>query len=166
MEYIYVGEIVNTHGVRGELRIISDFKYKEEIFKPDFTVYVGRFKDQLVISRARKHKNYDLITFEGLDNINEVIMYKGDQVFINAEDLAIDGFFNEQLIGLEVLYDKKSIGTVETIINNNAHDILVINDDKSLKKHLVPYLDEFIEKIDIDNQKINIKNIEGLIDEN
>lgn len=166
MEYIYVGEVVNTHGIKGELRVISDFKYKEQVLKEGFIVFVGRFKDKLKIIRSRKHKNFDLITFEGLDNINDVIMYKGDQVYINSEDLKIDGFFNEQLTNLEVYFNDKSIGHIETVINNNAHDILVINDDKSIKKHLVPYLDEFIDKIDIKEKKVYIKNFEGLIDEN
>lgn len=165
MEYIFVGEIINTHGLKGELRVISDFKYKTEVFKQGFTVYVGRFKDKLKIKKIRKHKNYDLITFEELESINDVIIYKGEQIFINAIDLKIDGYFNEQLIKLEVIYKNNSIGFIESIINNNAHDILIINDLKNQKKHFIPYLDEFIEEININTKTIKIKNIKGLIDE-
>ena len=163
MEYIFVGEIVNTHGVKGEVRLISDFKYKDKVFVKDFVLYVGRFKDELKVERYRKHKIYDMITFEGIDNINDVIMYKGDSVYINKDDLIIDGLLNEQLIGLEVYFASKKLGFIEHIVNNNAHDILVVKD--GTRNHLIPNLDEFIEKIDYDNKKIFIKEIEGLINE-
>ncbi len=164
MEYIFVGEIVNTHGVKGEVRIISDFKYKNKVFEKNFTLYVGRFKDELKVNTYRCHKIYDMVTFKGINNINDVIMYKGDNVYINKQDLVVDGLFDEQLIGLEVYYKEQSIGHVEHVVNNNAHDLLVIKSNN--KKHLVPNLDEFIEKIDLENMKIYIKEFEGLFDEN
>ncbi len=164
MEYIFVGEIVNTHGTKGEVRIISDFKYKEKIFVKDFTLYVGRFKDELKINKYRPYRIYDMITFKEKDNINDVIMYKGDNVYINKNDLIVDGLLNEQLIGLEVYYNNEKIGFVEHIVNNKAHDILVIKSGK--KNHLIPNLDEFIEKIDFNKKVIYIKEIEGLIHEN
>lgn len=163
MEYIFVGEIINTHGVKGEVRLISDFKYKEQVFVKNFTLYVGRFKDELKIKKYRRHKTYDMITFEGIDNINDVIMYKGDSVYINKDDLVVDGLFNEQLIGLEVYFKNKRLGFIEHIVNNNAHDILVIKDDS--RNHLIPNLDEFIEKVDLDEKRVYIKEIEGLINE-
>ncbi|NLM63614.1 MAG: 16S rRNA processing protein RimM [Mollicutes bacterium] len=164
MEYIFVGEIVNTHGVKGEVRLISDFKHKDKVFKEGFTVYVGRFKDKLTISRYRKHKMYDMLTFEGIDNINDVLMYKGDKVYINREDLDIDELLNEDYIGLNAYLDDKLIGVVECIINNNAHDIIVIKGEKG--NHLIPKLDDFIANVDLKNKRIDIKRIEGLINEN
>ncbi len=163
MEYIFVGEIVNTHGVKGEVRIISDFKYKDKAFVKDFTLYVGRFKDELKVERYRQHKMYDMIIFYGIDNINDVIMYKGDNVYINKEDLVVDGLFNEELIGLEVYFKNKRIGVIERIVNNNAHDILVVNDGN--RNHLIPNISEFIEKTDLDNKRIYIKELEGLLNE-
>ncbi len=164
MEYIFVGEIVNTHGVKGEVRLISDFKHKEKVFKEGFILYVGRFKDKLKVVRHRHHKIYDMLTFEGINSINDVIMYKGDEVYINKEDLVVDDLFNEELIGLEAYFNNKSIGFIEHIVNNNAHDILVVKDDG--QNHLIPNIDEFIEKVDLDNKRIYIKKVEGLIDEN
>lgn len=163
MEYIFIGEIVNTHGVKGEVRLISDFKYKDQVFKEGFTVYVGRFKDELKISRYRRHKIYDMLTFEGIDNINDVIMYKGDKVYINREDLDADTLFDEDFIGLEVYFDNRPIGYIEHIVNNNAHDILVVKGSKG--NHLIPKVDEFIDKIDLKNKCIYIKKVEGLINE-
>ena len=54
MDFIYVGEIVNTHGIKGEVRIISDFKYKKDVFKKNFKIYVGKGKKELLINTYRK----------------------------------------------------------------------------------------------------------------
>lgn len=164
MNYIYIGEIVNTHGIKGELRIISDFKYKELVFKENFKVYVGNRKEKLIIKTHRFHKIYDMLTFEGIDDINEAIVYKGDSVYINRDDIKVDGYLDEDIIGLNVYELDKLIGTVDGILKSNAHDILVIKNNK--KNHMIPFIDEFIVNIDIENKRIDIKTIEGLIDEN
>ena len=163
MEYICIGDIVNTHGIKGEVRILSDFKYKDGVFKKGMKVYVGRFKDELVLNSYRIHKMYDMVTFDGLDNINDVIIYKGDKIYVNKEDIEVDGYLNEDIIGLDVYVETKKIGTVKYIMENRAHEILVVEDGD--KKHLIPYIDEFIEKIDINDKKIYINEIEGLINE-
>ena len=163
MNEIYLGEIVNTHGIKGELRIISNFKYKKEVFKKGFHLYVGKSREDLIINSYRVHKNYDMVTFEGLNDINEVLIYKGEPVYINREDINVDGYLLEDLIGMEVYSKNKKIGKVIEIINNRAHEILVVFDNN--KKHLIPFVDEFVECVDIDNKKINIILIEGLINE-
>ena len=73
---VYVGEIVNTHGIKGELRIVSDFKYKSEVFVPGKKLYLGKRRQEEIIKTYRKHKNYDMITFERIDDINEAIIFK------------------------------------------------------------------------------------------
>lgn len=163
MNFIYVGDIVNTHGIKGELRILSDFKYKKQIFKKDFTLYIGRLKEPLIINSYRKHKEYDMVLFYDIEDINDAIAYKGDKVYINKEDIKIDGYFNEDLIGLNVYGNDILIGKVEKIMKNVAHDIIVIKSTE--KKHLIPYVDEFIKKIDLENNRMDINLIEGLIDE-
>ena len=161
MEYIYIGDIVNTHGIKGELRILSDFKYKENVFKKNFKIYIGTNKEEQIINTYRKHKMFDMITLAGFTNINEVLKYKNMPVYINKKDLKIDGYLDEDLIGLSVYVKDKLIGKVTDIIKNSKYSILVITD-----KNMVPNLPEFIEKVDIDKHKIIIKEIEGLINEN
>jgi len=163
MKLIYIGDIVNTHGIKGELRIISDFKYKKEVFKKGMKLYIGRFHNVEVINTYRKHKNYDMVTLDGLNNINDVIMYKGDSVYINRDDIKIDGYFNEDIIGLSVISNNENKGIVRNILKNKAHDILFIEDNGN--NHMVPFVDEFIEKIDLEDKKIYIKEMKGLFDE-
>ena len=164
MDYIYIGDIVNTHGIKGELRILSDFKYKDKIFIHDFKFYVGRTKELLTVDTYRKHKEYDMVKFYEVEDINDAIAYKGDKVYINRNDVEIDGYFDEDLIGLNVYGNDKFIGNVEKIIKNGVQDIIVIKNNDS--KNLVPYVDEFVKKIDLKNKRIEINVIEGLIDEN
>lgn len=164
MNYIYIGDIVNTHGIKGEVRILSDFKYKDKVFKNNFILYVGKQKEPLTLTHHRVHKNYDMVTFEGLNDINEVLGYKGEKVYINREDIQIDGYFDEDYIGLEAYVKSQNIGKVVYLLKSKAHDILVIDHDGN--KNMVPNIPEFVKNVDLKNQRIEIEEMKGLIDEN
>ena len=164
MKYIYIGDIVNTHGIKGEVRILSEFKYKEQVFKDGFLLYVGRNKEALKITHHRIHKNYDMVMFEGLSDINEVIGYKGDKVYIDREDLNVDGYFDEDYIGLDVYMKEHNIGKVVYLLKSKAHDILVVDDNGT--KHMIPNIPEFIKEVDLTKKQIKVEEMKGLIDEN
>lgn len=160
---VYIGEIVNTHGIKGELRIISDFKYKDAGFTKGQKLYVGKRKQEVIINTYRKHKNYDMVTFEGVNDINEAIIFKNDDVYIKREDLNIDGYVDEDIIGLDVYDNDKLIGKVSGIVKNKQELLVVENNQKN---YFIPFVGEFIEHIDLDQKKINVKVIKGLLDEN
>ncbi len=162
MHYICIGEIVNTHGIKGELRILSDMEYKEYIFQKGVHLYIGKNKKEEIIATYRFHKIYDMVTLEGLQDINDVIGYKGEKVYINRDDFSFPSFLKEDLIGLDVIANGYQ-GKVTSILKSKAHDILVIENED--KRHLVPYVDVFIGKIDFENHTIEIKDMKGLFDE-
>ena len=164
MDYICIGKIVNTHGIKGEVRLISDFERKDLIFKKNFEIYIGKNKEKLKINTYRVHKNFDMLTFEGIDDINDVIMYKGEKVYILRSNLDCDTHLKTDLLGFDVIYKEKNIGKVTSFFYNNAYDIMIVKN--SLRENFIPYLDKFIEKIDYDKKIINIINMDGLIDEN
>ena len=158
--YRYLGKIVNTHGIKGEVRIISDVDFKELVFKEGFNLYIGSKKNKETVNTYRVHKNFDMVTFKGINNINDVLKYKGEDVYILKDD--IEGTItDEDYIGLEA-YTDKYIGKVTSILKG-YNDILVIENND--KRYLVPKLDNFIKNIDFENKKITIENIKGLIDE-
>lgn len=165
MKRVLIGQIVNTHGLKGELRIVSNFPYKVLVFKKGFKVYVGKREELCVINSYRSHKIYDMVTFEGIDNIDTAIAYKGDFVYIDRCDLKIDGYINEDLIGFDVYYEDNMLGKLHDIINNGAHDILVIMNN-SENKIMIPFVDEYVKKVDLDNKKLMIEVIDGLINDN
>lgn len=158
MEFIYLGKIVNTHGIKGEVRILSDFDYKELVFKKDFNIYIGASHIKETIKTYRVHKNYDMVTFNDINDINDVLKYKGLNVYINREDLC-DLIFDEDYIGL-LVYTDHLIGKITDIRKGIKQDLLVVDG-----KYLIPKIEEFIKEIDFDNKKIIINDIKGLIDE-
>lgn len=161
MKYVYLGKIVNTHGIKGEVRILSDFLYKEEVFKKERIFYIGNEKNKEVMHTYRPHKNYDMITFEGIDDINDVLKYKGKNIYIERSDLKIDGYVTEDLLNLVVQSDHE-IGKVVDVLTSKAGRILVVH---GKHKNMIPFVDEFIKEVNIQENYIKIKEIEGLIDE-
>ncbi|MBR3229477.1 MAG: 16S rRNA processing protein RimM [Bacilli bacterium] len=156
---LYIGDLVNTHGIKGEVKVISNFKYKEEVFKKDNIIYINDKK--YIINTYRKHQKYDLLTLTGYENINDVINLKGNKIYINREDYTFSGILNEDLYGKKVYDKEKYIGNLKEIINNKKQELLVI--EKENKTYLVPYVDEFVKEI---NEDIKLDLIKGLIDEN
>lgn len=162
MTYIFIGTIVNTHGIKGEVRILSDFEYKDKVFKKGTKIYIGQNKEQETIAIYRHHKTFEMITFDGISDINDVLGYKTEKVYINKEDIKIDGYFDEDYIGLTA-YAEKPIGEIINIINNKSQKLLIIKGQN--KTHYIPMVDEFIKKVDFDKKIVHMDLIEGLIDE-
>jgi len=162
MKYLYIGKIVNTHGIKGEVRILSNFSDKKEAFKIGRKVYIGETKQELILHTYRVHKQFDMVTFENIDNINDVLMYKGKAIYVNRDDLEVDGYLEEDMIGLEV-YTSTYKGMVTKIMDNKAHPILVIQNEQKI--YYVPLVEAFIEKVDIGAHKLWIKDMKGLFDE-
>lgn len=164
MDWIYIGEIVNTHGIKGEVRLLSEFEYKEQAFQVGKKIYIGKNKEEVTIKTYRIHKQYDMFTFNGVTDINDVIIFKGENAYMKREDIKIDGYFKEDVIGLTAYDGEKSIGKVTWIMKSKAHDILVITDVD--KKHMIPYISEFVLGIDLEKKRIDIHVVEGLLNEN
>ena len=156
MKFIYIGRIVNTHGIKGELRILSDFKYKDKVFKKDFKFYIGKDKEELIVNTYRHHKVFDMVTFNGFNDINEVLKLKGKNVYIDNDDLDLDGeIYIDNLIGYKVMVGDKDIGVVTDVMHMKANDILKVD------KVLIPYVKEFI--IKIEDNTIYVKDVGGLL---
>ncbi len=161
-EYVYIGKIVNTHGIKGELKILSDFDKKELVFKSEFYIYIGKSKIKEKINTYRRHKNFDMITLENYNNINEVLKYKGKEVYVKRGDLNLkegEYILSDLLLG-KIIYNDKVIGKVSEIVLAKLNILLKI---KGEKEFFIPYNKEFIKKVDIRKQEIIVENIEGLI---
>ena len=145
MDYIKIGKIVNTHGIKGEVRILSKFPYKDKVFVKDMNIYIDK-KYKEVISSYRKHKNFDMITLVGYDNINDVLKYKGLNVYVNKDDIRLDSnkYLDEDIIGSNVIYKGINVGVIKDIEIYDKYSLLVI---LGKKEYLIPYNDNLIEKI-------------------
>ena len=164
MNFIYIGDIVNTHGIKGEVKILSHFKFKSSVFIKGTCLYIGIDKVKLEINNYRKHKMFDMVTFVGIDDINDVLKYKGECVYIDRNEIKYDGVLNEDLIDMEVFGNGDFVGRVTGILNNGVYDILVVENDDC--RSLVPNISEFVLNIDVARKRIDINVIEGLLNEN
>lgn len=159
---VYIGEVVNTHGIKGEVKVLSDFKYKSLVFKKGQKVYLGKRQQELIINTYRVHKMFDLLTFAEINDINDAIIFKGDDIFIDRASLDIDGYVDEDIIGLKAYDGEQEIGIVDNVIKNKQELLVIKNKDKN---YLIPNVKEFV-NVDLENARVNINVIEGLLDEN
>lgn len=165
MKYIFIGKIVNTHGIKGEVRLISNFKFKDKVFIKNMPIYIGKNKTKEIIKTYRPHKQFDMITLNGYNNINDILKYKGLLVYINNEDLILNNneYLDEDLIGLKVIIDNNIKGTIKNIEDYKTYKLIIVNNDE--KDYLIPYVSDIIENIDFKKGNIYIKkDLEGLFD--
>ena len=164
MDYLCIGKIVNTHGIKGEVRLLSNFKFKEKVFVPNFIIYIGRDKNEEVINSYRHHKQFEMITMKGISNINDVLKYKGEKVYINKNDLKLDNqeYLDEDLINFNVIVNGKVVGTVVDIKKDTYQKQLIVN--KKGKEYLVPLVCGIIKNINLNDGNILVEDIKGLLD--
>ena len=162
MEYIYIGKIVNTHGIKGELRIKSNFDKKNLVFKPNMTYYIGEEKISEEVTSYRHHKEFEMVTFKGYDNINQVLKYLKKDVYVNREDLHLkeNDYILEELVGMNVIEDNSFLGKVDEIVYNNGNVLLHVSGEKNF---YIPNHSNFIKKVELDKKEIHVENTKGLI---
>ena len=164
MEFIKIGKIINTFGIKGELKLDVYTDFIDERFKKDTTVYVGEDKIAFVMKNFKIHKDYLLIQFKDNEDINLVEKYKNMYVYKSKDDikpLKEGEYYFSDLINLDVYVNEGLIGKVIKVESGIRSNYLRINTNDQEK--LVPFLPAFIEKVDLQNKKIVVKKIEGLL---
>lgn len=167
-KYIRIGRMINTHGIKGEIKIRSYSDFDEQRYVKGNTVYMKVNEEMmpLTVKSYRVHKGFPLVSFEELKDINAVEKYRECELYITddmREELD-EGYYYDELEGLDA-YDTEgnllgtTIGIEET---NGAQDNLRI-ETKSGKTFLVPYIEEFIVEVDLDENRIVIAMQEGLL---
>lgn len=170
MEWLNVGKIANTHGLKGELKLLATTDFPEERFKVGETLYldVDGKKLPLEVTTYRPHKQFHLVTFKGLDHINLVEKYKGLSLFVHADaihELPEHEFYYHEIIGCEAVVDGDVIGVVDDIFETNgANDVWVIKRPGKTDV-LIPYIESVVSEIDVDAKRVIITPIPGMIDD-
>lgn len=161
---VNIGKIINTHGIRGELKVFPLSDVVEERFLPGEKVWLTYDKKNIEfeIESVRVHKGTLLVVFKGYQNINDVEKYKGSTLWIDVEHEDDDDFYYFELVDCKVVEGNTEIGVVSEILETQAHEILRVKREKD-KDVLIPYVDEFIEDIDVENKVITVHLIEGML---
>lgn len=154
-KWFNVGKIVNTHGIKGEARVISKTDFAEERYKPGNKLYLFMPDTkgdpiELIVKTHRTHKSFDLLTFEGYENINEIEKMKGGILKISEDqlgDLEEDEFYYHEIIGCTVeTLDGAEVGKIKEILSPGANDVWVIK-AKGGKEILIPILKMLLRKL-------------------
>lgn len=167
IQYLKVGQIINTHGVNGELKIypltddIKRFKRLKHVFlKSDsdylkYDVLSVKFINELVI-----------IKLSGIDDMNKAVELKKEYLYIDRENaikLPKDSYFITDLIGMDVLTEEGTmIGSIASVFSTGSNDVYEIKDSTG-KTILIPAIKDVVKRVEIDNKKMYINLLEGLI---
>ena len=167
LNYVQIGKIINTHGIKGELKIypLTDNVYRFDHLK---TAFLGEKKIEVKIQNVKYHKEFVILKFKQFNDINEVLKFKEKFIYVDIDgmvDLPEDHYFIFDIIGCEV-YDTSNtlIGTVVEVIQSVGNDVYVVKDIDNQKEYLIPAIKEFFTLIDIASKKIIIDPIEGMIE--
>ena len=166
MDYTIIGKIINTHGIKGDLKIYPLTDSLDRFFHLE-KVYIGDSKEEAIIKEVNVHKGFVLLRFKNLENINDVLKYKEQFIYVDDENrvkLQENHYFISDLIGCRVLLkDGKEIGILIEVLQGGANDVYVVLSPEK-KEFLIPAVTEFIKTVDIDNNLIIIDPIEGMIE--
>lgn len=170
VEWFNVGKIVNTHGIRGEVRVMSRTDFPEERFAigNKLGLFTAGAKKPIMVKVAshRTHKNFNLLSFEGYPTINDVEPFKEGYLKIAEHDLGDleeGAFYHHEILGCQVFsVEGEEIGEVTEILETGANDVWEVTPAKG-KKHYIPYIEDVVKDVDIDEKKITIDVLDGLL---
>lgn len=164
-----VGKIVNTHGLRGDVKVVPWMDYPEE-FEELSTVWLKTRSDlkKLTLSGVKYQKNNLIVKFREINDINEAEQYKNCVLLADREELGElpEGVhYIVDLIGLTVVDESGAeIGKIADVFNTGANDIYDVKREGK-KNLLLPVIDDVVKEIDIEGGKVTVHIMEGLDDE-
>lgn len=174
---IRVGSLVNTQGIRGEVRVISHTDFPDRRFRKGSKLLLvhPQFPEpvELLVESSRTHKNFYLLKFAGHSSINEVEPYKGGELKIHESELAAlpEGtYYIHELVGCRVMTeDGIELGDLVEVLQPGANDVYVVKLDKGTdvnkgKNILLPAIPDCVKQVDAENKRIVVHLMEGLMD--
>jgi 16S rRNA processing protein RimM len=166
-DFLRVGVITSTHGIRGEVKVfpttddINRFKTLKQVILDTGKEYID-----LEIEGVKYFKQYAILKFKGIDNINEIEKYKGKDLLVtreNAVELKEDEYFIYDLIGSKVITDEENeLGELIEILTTTANDVYVVK-TKEGKEILIPSIKECILDVNVENKEIKVHLLPGLL---
>lgn len=166
---VSVAKILNFHGIKGEAKI--GFSKKNTNFIQTMThAFIKTDTDfvEVNILSVKFNNKCAIMKFDGINSIDELMEYKGCSLYVPEEDLKEDleedEFLTSDLVGMEVFANNKKIAVVVGLSNNGGTDLLTVK-TASGKISYVPFVKDICKEIDMDNNRIIIENLEGLIEE-
>ena len=161
MGLIKIGRVIRPHGVKGGMKVSSDFKYKKKAFIANSTIYINNTPYKLLSYSFAGGGQLDIAYLEGINTIDDVIRIRQSDIYINKSVLNIDEILDQELINMDVYLEDELLSTVEDVQSGINPLIIFKYNNKNV---YVPRQDVFIKEINVDENKIVFnENIRGLL---
>ncbi|GHV97555.1 ribosome maturation factor RimM [Lactobacillus nasalidis] len=166
MNYYNVGKIVATHGLKGEVKVALTTDFPEDRFKEGSRLYLGREHREVTVASGRPFKQFWLVTFAEITDIDQAEKLKGTEITVSEEDQGElpDGvYYYRDLLGCRVVDDASGelIGELTDIEAPGANDIWEVT-EQSGKSFWIPYIPEVVKSVDIAEKEVRVELMEGL----
>ncbi|MEK0316065.1 ribosome maturation factor RimM [Cohnella sp. 56] len=170
-QLLNVGKIVNTHGVRGEIKVWPQTDFPDVRFRAGSRLLLvnpeaGGQPVEVEVVGAREQKNMFVVRIKGWDDINQVEKYKGWELKVEAEnrvELEADEYYLSDIVGCEVVTEEgETLGHIKEILSPGANDVWVVKRPKG-SDLLLPFIDEVVKEVDVAARKVKVHLMEGLL---
>ena len=167
MQYYNVGKIVNTHGIRGDVRVMPTTDFVAERFAKGQDLYLQQAGEplKLTVESARQHKGFILVKFVGYDNINDVQSFRDHELMVTEDEqqpLEEGQYYYHQIIGLTVkTLEGRELGVIKEILSPGANDVWVVK-RTGQSDLLLPVIDDVVKNVDLDKGEVDVELMEGL----
>lgn len=167
-----VGKIVNTHGIRGELKVVTQTDFPEIRFKPKSRLVLQHPEQtrqtlDVVVESSKTHKQMYLVKLKQFDDINEVEQYKGWLLKVRKSDLAEleeNEYYYYEIVGCAAVTEEgEELGVITEILQPGANDVWVVQ-RKQGKPLLLPYIEQVIKHVDVAEKRVTVHLLEGLME--
>ena len=156
LEFIEAGEIVNVHGLRGEVKVLCWLDDPEMLCEFDRCRIAGK---DFEMDQVRVQKTCNLVKLRGIDTVEEAQKLRGKKVELYREDIDDEVIFAAELIGMEVFCNGEMIGKIKEVLDYPGNSVYVI---KGAREYMIPAVKEFILSTDMEKNEMQVKLIEGM----
>ena len=156
LQFIEAGEIVNVHGLRGELKVLAWLDDPEMLCEFDRCRISGK---EYEMEQVRVQKTCNLVKLQGIDTVEAAQLLRGKTVELFREDIDEDVIFAAELVGMEVFAEGEKIGKITEVLDYPGNSVYVV---KGEHEYMIPAVKSFILSTDMEKNEMQVKLIEGM----
>lgn len=156
LQFIEAGEIVTTHGIKGEVKVLPWLDSPEDLCDFERCRIDGR---EVEIEQCRVQKTCNLVKLAGVDTMDAAQALRGKVIELYREDIDDEVIFAAELIGMEVYCDGEMIGKIKEVLDYPGNSVYVV---KGAREYMIPAVKEFILSTDMEKNEMQVKLIEGM----
>ena len=156
LQFIEAGEIVTTHGVRGEVKVLTWLDSPELLCEFDRCRIGGK---EFKMESVRVQKTCNLVKLSGVDTMEAAQAMRGKVVELYREDIDEDVIFGAELIGVEVYEEDTLLGKITDVLDYPGNSVYVVSGEH---EYMIPAVNQFILSTDLDENRMQVKLIEGM----